>query len=226
MKRLLSLYILLIVSNTYAQDTLFLPVHGLGHEKYVLKDDGSFIYNSSLCGSTFVSFGNYKRTLFGYKFTYDTTRCPSPFIREVIKKTSNDSLTLFFYNMVDSKRQPYFDSFTIGEQTYRCNFDSDSIRIPKQSLKTNVLNVSNHSTNLNFSFDSTSSELHVYLSPIGLGYSCDIKDLRKLKKTKHGYLHKFNVYDENTEKPWKRGTKRVVRHYYQLRPRNDKHNKV
>lgn len=217
MKLLLALYILLIVSNTNAQDTLYLPVHGLGHEKYVLKDNGSFIYSSYLCGSSFVSFGTYKRTVIGYTFRYDTTMCPSPHIIEINKKTINDSITLFFHNMVDGTRQPYFSSLTIGEQPYICNYDSDTISIPKHSLKSNVLTIRDLTDSLIFTFDTTSSELHIYLSPIGMGYNCGVNDIRKLKKTKHGYLHKFNVYDEIRERPWKKGIKRVVRQYYQLR---------
>jgi hypothetical protein len=224
MKLLLALYILLIVSNTNAQDTLYLPVHGLGHEKYVLKDDGSFIFSSYLCGSSFVSFGNYKRTFNGYKFKYDTTKCPSPNITEVNKKTINDSMTLFFHNMVDNIRQPYFDTLTIGEVQYICNHDSDSITIPKKSLNSNVLTITYLADTLVFTIDTSSSELHIYLSPIGMGYNCGVKDIRKLKKTKRGYLNKFVVYDENKEKPWKKGTKRVVRQYYQLKQKNDKHN--
>ncbi len=224
MKQLLAFYILLIVNYTNAQDTLYLPVHGLGHEKFVLKDDGSFIYSSHLCGSSFVSFGTYKRTVVGYKFKYDISKCPSPHITEINNKTINDSITLFFHNMVDSTRQPYFNNLTIGEFQYKSNYDSDSITIPRQSLKSNFLSIRDLSDSLDFTIDTSSSELHIYLSPIGIGYNCGVKDIRKLKKTKRGYLNKFVVYDENRDKPWKKGIKRVVRQYYQLRQKNDKHN--
>jgi hypothetical protein len=126
--------------------------------------------------------------------------------------------------MVDSTRQPYFNNLTIGEFQYKSNYDSDSITIPRQSLKSNFLSIRDLSDSLDFTIDTSSSELHIYLSPIGIGYNCGVKDIRKLKKTKRGYLNKFVVYDENRDKPWKKGIKRVVRQYYQLRQKNDKHN--
>lgn len=222
MKRLLALYVLLIVSNFYAQDTLYLPVIGLGHEKYILKNNGTFVYSSELCGFSFISFGTYKKTNFGYHFDYDTTRCAYPSVAEIKSERINDSIYLFFYNMVDSTRQPCYSVLSIGEKYHPCQ--TDSIKIPRTSLNSDKLIVGEMSDSLVFKFDTTASELHIYLPPHGLGYNCGVNDVRKLKKTKLGYLHRFNVYDENREKPWKRGTKRVVRHYYQLRQKNDKHN--
>jgi hypothetical protein len=215
MKQLVFFLFLFFFICSYAQDTLYLPVHGLGHEKYVLKDDANFIYSSSLCGSNFVSFGTYKKTIFGYSFDYDTTKCPNPIVLSINDDHINNNIALFFHNMLDSTRQPNYNSLSVGSIKYNC--DIDSILIPRTSIKSNILIVSDLSGSLVFNFDTTASELHIYLPPIGLGYNCGIHDVRKLKKTKLGYLHKFIVYDENRDKPWKRGTKRIVRHYYQLR---------
>jgi hypothetical protein len=215
MNRLFIFYLFFTVSSAFAQDTLYLPVHGLGHEKYVLNENETFIYSSHLCGSSFISFGTYKKNMFGYRFNYDTTLCPNPSITELNQTDINDSIILLFYNMVDSTRQPFFDSLVIGEQSYR--FNSDSITIPKQSLKSNILTIKEPTNELVFTFDSTITKLQIYLAPMGFGYRCGMNNIRKLKKTKYGYLHKFNVYDEIREEPWKKGTRRVVRHYYQLR---------
>ena len=222
MKQLFILFLLFFFNFSHAQDTLYLPVHGLGHEKYVLKEDGTFNYSSYLCGSTFFSFGTFKKTIFGYRFSYDSAKCPSPSILEVKNESINDSLILFFYSMVDSTRLPIFNSLSIGAEQHWCDFDS--IILPRKSLNSNILTIGKTSDSLVFKFDPTALELHVYLPPTRFGYNCGINDVRKLKKTKWGYMHKVKVYDEIREEPWKKGTKRVVHQYYQLRSKNDKYN--
>ncbi len=202
-------------SCVYAQDTLYLPVHGLGHEKYVLNDDGTFVYSSHLCGSSYFSFGKFKRNLLGFKFSYDTTRCPKPSLNQLNHGMKSDSTKLTFYSMVDSTRRAFFGLCNIGGQSYWV--DSDSIIVSKEKLKTNTLILKEFSDSLTFTFDLTCSELQVYLAPIGLSYDCGSNDIRGLKKRNLGYLHKFEVFDEIKEKPWAKGTKRVVRQYYRLR---------
>jgi hypothetical protein len=215
MKQLLTLCLFLIVCKASAQDTLYLPVPGLGHEKYILNDNRTFIYNSDLCGSSFVSLGTYRKNLTGYKFKYDSTQCPTPSITAVNQDLMNDSILLLFHNMVDSTRQQFFGSLILNEQRFA--FDSDSIIIPKQASKSNVLILNDYLNKLTFTLDSTSTTFNVYLEPFGNSYRCGPNDIRRLKKRRNGYLHKFNVYDEIRGEPWKKGTKRVVRHYYQLR---------
>jgi len=82
MKHFITIFIFFSINtfNINAQDTLLHKVPFLGSERYILFDDGNFIFKSYLCGSSFVSYGNYKRTLFGVKFEYDTTKCPTPYI--------------------------------------------------------------------------------------------------------------------------------------------------
>ncbi len=215
MKQFFLLFSIFFLNCSCAQDTLYLPVIGLGHEKFVIEENGHFVYSSYLCGSSFVSFGTSKKTLFGYRFDYDTTMCPKPGVVEVRNESTSDSITLFFFNMVDSTIQPYYNSLSVGGKYLRC--DTDFVTIPKSTLKSDLLMIREGSDSLIFKFDTTVSELHIYLAPNGSSYNCGLNDVRKLKKTKLGYLYKFAVYDEDREKPWKKGNKRVVRHYYQLR---------
>ena len=210
MKYLLVVAFILIIQNVSAQDTLYHRIPRLGHQKYVLKDDGTFVYTSLQCGFGLVSYGSYTKNPVGYTFSYDTTKCPKPsIVCKNQKPVNDDSIVLFFYDMVDSSRLPYYNSIVIGDQSFECH--SDSLIIPKRTLKTNLLIVEN---NLPFIFDSSSTELNLYLNLTFC--ECGLNDIRKLKKTKHGYLNKFIVYDEIREKPWKKGKKRVVREYYQL----------
>jgi len=214
MEKLLLLSLLFLVKSLYAQDTLYHPIPMLGHEKYILHDDGTFIYRSHQCGFTSLSFGSYRKNVFGYTFDYDTTKCPKPAIHGIKKGFPSDSIMLFFNDIVYEKRLYYFGSVSIGDQTFECQ--SDSLLIPKKLIKSNSLILKGeYSENITFTFDSTSTQLNLYLNLIA--YECGINDIRKLKKTKHGYLNKFIVYDENNEKSWKKGKKRIVREYYQLR---------
>lgn len=215
MKQFLLIYILFVCFKSYAQDTLYFEVYGLGHEKYVLKEDGTYVYSTFLCGSSSVSIGTFKKTIFGYSFSYDSSKCPNPSVFEINRGSNHDSLTINFYDMLDSTAQPCFAPLNIGGKKYFC--DSNSIKIPKDSLQSNVLTIGQNSNRLVFKFDTTATELNVYLSSPVFGYKCGDNGIRKLKKTKKGYLHKFKVYDEIEEKPWKKGTKRIVRNYYQIR---------
>ncbi len=215
MKQLFLIYIFFVCLKSNAQDTLYLEVHGLGHEKYVLKEDGTYVYSTFLCGSSSVSFGTFKKTIYGYNFRYDSSKCPNPSIFEINSGSNHNSLTINFYDMLDSTAQPCFAPLNIGGKKYFC--DSNLIKIPKDSLHSNVLTIGQNSNRLVFKFDTTATELNVYLPSPVFGYKCGDNGIRKLKKTKKGYLHKFIVYDEIEEKPWKRGTKRIVRHYYQLK---------
>lgn len=212
MKQLLLISFLLIIRNVSAQDTLYHRIPGLGSQKYVLKADRTFIYTSFQCGFGFVSYGSYHKNILGYRFSYDTTKCPEPSIVISNQNQMDDAVVvLFFRDMTDSTRQTYLGSMTIGDQTFECH--SDSLTIPQKSIHSNSLVLkTDNSSELTFTFDSTSNRLNIYLN-LSL-YECGVNDIRKLKKTKHGYLHKAIHYDENREKPWKKGKKRVVREYY------------
>lgn len=212
MKQLLLISFLLIVRNVSAQDTLYHRIPGLGSQKYVLNEDGTFIYTSFQCGFGFVSYGNYTKNPDGYSFSYDTTKCPEPSIKSSYQKSASDYIILLFHDMVDNKRLSYYGSIGIGDQSFDCQ--SDSIAIPKKNIKTNAIILRGEFSNeLTFTFDPACNQLNIYLN-LSI-YDCGVNDIRKLKKTKHGYLHKAIHYDENREKPWKKGKKRVVREYYQ-----------
>lgn len=219
MKLLLVLFLVLLAWKASAQDTLYLKVHGLGHEKYILKENRTFIYNSSLCGSTFVSFGTYKKNFFGYKFSYDTTLCPTPSISGLSRGSDKDSITIFFHNMVDNSLQPFFGSIIIGGQVVEC--DTNYLAIFVGNLNTDDLILkSDYMNELIFALDSISTTYHIYLTPLSINYKCGVNDIHKLKKRREGYLNKFAVYDEIREKPWKKGRKRIVKQYYQITKRN------
>ncbi|MGV3612806.1 MAG: hypothetical protein ACO1N0_17730 [Fluviicola sp.] len=212
MKQLLLISFLLIIRNVSAQDTLYHRIPGLGSQKYVLNEDRTFIYTSFQCGFGFVSYGSYRKNILGYRFSYDTTKCPQPSIVSLNEEFESDYLTLFFYDMVDRECRNYYDSVVIGDQSFECQ--SDSIAIPKKSIKTNAITLRGEFSNeLTFTFDPACNQLNIYLN-LSI-YDCGVNDIRTLKKTKHGYLHKAIHYDENREKPWKKGKKRVVREYYQ-----------
>jgi hypothetical protein len=140
---------------------------------------------------------------------------PKPSINELKSLIKSDSTKLTFYSMIDSTRRSFFGVCKIGEQSYWV--DSDSIIVSKKEIKTNTLIIEEFSDTLAFTFDLTCSEVHVYLAPNGISYNCGSNDIRRLKKRKLGYLHKFVVFDEIKDKPWAKGTKRVVTQYYTLR---------
>lgn len=117
--------------------------------------------------------------------------------------------------MVDSLPQMHIGFILVGTNKHETN--SYSISIPKPQNGESKLTIDGFVQKKIFNFDPTCSELQIYLKPMGLDFSCGVNDVRRLKKTKHGYLDKFNVFDEIREKPWKKGSKRVVKHYYQLR---------
>lgn len=214
MKRLLLLSLLLITRNVFAQDTLYHPIPMMGHEKYILYEDGTFFYSSNQCGFTSISFGSYQKKVLGYTFDYDTASCPKPSIQSLKEGFQSDSITLFFNDLVNQMSLYYSGLVIIGDQTFEC--EEESLIIPKKLIKSNTLILkSKYSNDLTFTFDSTSSQLNIYLN---LGVSeCMIKGIRKLKKTKHGYMNKFITYVENNQRPWRKGKKRIVKQYYELR---------
>lgn len=214
MKQFLAISLLLFLLNASAQDTLYHRIPGLGHQKYVLNEDGTFIYTSFQCGFGFVSYGNYTKNTDGYSFSYDTTKCPKPSITSSNQGPESDYIILFFHDMVDRSRLFYYGSIVIGDQSFECQ--SDSIVIPRKSIKTNAIILrSEFSNELTFTFNPACNQLNIYLN-LAI-YECGMNNVRKLEKTKHGYLHKSIHYDENREKPWKKGKKRISREYYQLR---------
>ena len=215
MKQLLLLFLCFFVKNVSAQDTLYHAVPMLGHEKFVLHDDGTFFYSSHLCGYTYLSFGSYRKNCFGYSFKNDTTKCLQPSLVSSNEGITSDCIVLHFYNVTDSLRVSYSGLVLIGDHIFECQ--SDSLIIPKKPIRSNtlILNSEDYSKDLTFTFDSTSTQLNLYLNLAF--YQCGINGTRKLKKTKYGYLNKVIVYDEIRDKPWKKGKKRVVKHYYELR---------
>lgn len=213
MKKLLIIY-LLFSSYSFAQDTLYHSVPGLGHEKFVLKENGTFVYSSHLCGFSSYAFGSYNKNMLGYKFFYDSTLCPKPSILEIEHKAGEQNLTVFFFNVLDSCRENYSGSLVFGQQKIKC--DSDSIVISKLNLNSTILNLENRHSKYSFAFDSSCTKLQVYINPLYSDISSSPYCIKKLRKTKRGYLKKRIVFDENREKPWKKGTRRVVRHYYKL----------
>jgi len=213
MKPFFLLFILFTGLNGSTQDTLYHPVAGLGSEEYVLFTNGTFIFKSYLCGSAFVSFGDYKKNIFGYEFTYDTTRCPSPFLIEEKIAQPQDSIHLFFFNMIDSLSTSIFGEFVIGGQHFRC--DTSAITVSKHNFSSDTLAFKNYRKEITFVFDTSSTSLKIYIQPNWFSYKCGTNQIDKLKKTRYGYLTKSKVYDEVHGKPWKK-KKRTVGHYHQL----------
>jgi hypothetical protein len=196
-----------------AQDTLYLPVPRLGHEEFVLYEDGSFYYRSHLCGFDYVAPGYYRKHFGNYVFSYDTTRCPLPYIEEFTRAEPQDSLLLCFYEMPDKTPSEYYGVIAIGEKRFGCNGDSCVVSLHEVGER--ILRLHGPGKELVFSFNSTTTEIHLYIPPM-MGYTCGAGAIRILKKRCAGYLRKSVVYDENQEKPWKRGQRRVVREYYKF----------
>ena len=211
MKQMLILFFLCPGGTVFSQDTLYLPVFGLGSEEFVLYEDGSFVYSSHLCVFSYYSFVDYKKTVFGYKFSYDTTRCPDPIMVEVKSESPDDSLTLLFFDLSDRTSQPFFGKIVIGSQEFYCH--NDSLKIAKSDLDSDTIFFP--LIQKEFKFDVSGSILKFYLPSFGFGYECGEINLKKLRRTSRGYLDKSIVYDENEEKPWKKD-RRVVWHYYEL----------
>jgi len=212
MKHFFTIFIFFSINtfNINAQDTLYHNVQGLGGEKYLLYEDGTFIYESYLCGFNFMSYGIYKRNLFGIKFEYDTTKCPTPYILCEKADVNYDSITIYIYNMVDKSTMFFPVIITNGSKNIKCL--SDSITIPKSDLTTDSIQFTYLNQKTIFKFDTSCATLKVYLEPFG--YNCGINEISKLKKRNKGYLYKFKVFDEIREKPWKKGKKRIVKHFY------------
>ncbi len=202
-------------SHSIAQDTLLLPVPSLGHEKYVLYDNGTFLYSSHLCGYSYFALGDYKKNAFGYLFKYDSSRCPSSSIIQIKNEFYKDSIKFSFYSMYDSSITSYYGTVSIGEQQYKCS--SNALTVSKNTLKSTNLELIKTS----FQFDTSCSEIKIYFGQYGLLNKCGINEVKKLKKTRKGYLHKFKVRDTNKKKPWKKGKKRTIKHYYQIRMKTD-----
>lgn len=215
MKQFLIVSLLLLSHTFYAQDTLYHAVHGLGDEQFVLKEKGSFVFTSSLCGTEFIALGTYKKTFRGYRFDYDSTLCPKPSVHSLMNGRHTDSLKVVFYSMIDSTLCSYSDTLFIGGQSYICN--ASSLTLDRRSFVSDTLRIKEPAQFCTTHFDKSAEEIHIYISPNGFGFICGESDISKLRKKKWGYLHKFYVYDENKDKPWKKGKKREVRHYYELK---------
>ena len=211
MKSILIILLTCIGFSCLSQDTLMHPVHGLGHEKYVLFEDGSFVYSSHLCGHSFYSYGDYKKLIFGYRFNYDTTRCPTRSLISSDSTSTSDTITFLFFSMMDSTTLSVNATATIGGNTF--NGEIDTLKVARADLKNDQLTIELFKDAITFAFDEKSTENKIYYESPTFGYSCGINNIKRLKSTKHGYLYKFYVFDEDPEKPWKK-QKRIVYHYY------------
>ncbi len=214
MKRILTLLQVFILINTFAQDTLSHPVPGLGGETFYFYHDSTFKFNSQLCGQEGFSFGTYSKNRFGYSFTYDSTKCPTPFLTETKADNDNDSLEVCFFNFTDSTELFIYLYMNIGGTIFK-NDSISTLRISKQELNSNTIILKRYPSDLTFTFNLSSTKLDVYIPPASFGYSCGNARILKLRKTRNGYLQKIKVFDKRQDKPWKKGKKRIVRHYYQ-----------
>ena len=208
MKLLLVVCVLCVFRMCIAQDTLYMPVYGIGHEQFVLKNGGTFIYQSNLCGYRFISIGTYRKTLTGYALDVDTNKCPVPSI--ICEKTTFDTenILLLFYDFVDSTRIKYYGEISLAGKIYQN--ESDSLTINKSNLPNGSM-LLRFEEGQEFLIDKSFSVVKVFLgSP---EYTCGDNHVRTLRMTSRGYLYKEVVYDEDNEKSWKR-RRRVVRHYF------------
>lgn len=207
MKSLFFVCFICAIRICIAQDTLYMPVPGLGAEKFILKNDGTYIYHSRLCGSRFVSAGTYRKTLTGYRFHCDTTKCPvSSIVQETA--TDKDSICVFFYDFTDSIRISFWGNVFIAGKTYNC--ENDSLQISKKDLPDGPTSL-RLEEGQEFFVDKSYTTVKLFLAPPG--YRCGDNHIRKLRKTRRGYMDKDVVYDEDAEAPWKKH-RRVVRHYF------------
>lgn len=190
------------------QDTLYLPVPALGHEKFILKNNKTFIYQSDLCGYRFVSVGTFRKTLLGYRFNCDTIGCPEQFSLQEKTGTDTSSVCISFYDFLDSTRIDYWGEISIAGVSYTC--EGDSLKISKKDLPCGSI-LLRLERNEEFLIDKNYTTVKLFLeSP---GWRCGDNHIRQLRKTSHGYLLREVVYDENRNKPWKKH-KRIVRHYF------------
>jgi len=112
--------------------------------------------------------------------------------------------------MIKRSKLFYFGTITINNKNIKCF--SDSITISKSDFVTDSVQFTYLNQNTIFCFDTSSSILKIYLEP--LGYNCGVNEIFRLKKRKKGYLYTFTVFDKIEGKPWRKGKRRRIKHYY------------
>lgn len=208
-----TLFVILFSSlNLYSQDTLYHDVIGLGQEKLTLKSDGSFLFESSLCGKYSISLGTYNETLFGIKLSYDTTMCPKVSLVELNEEDATDSITFYFFDMIDSSKTITYDQLIIGGHSFNC--DTNFLKISRINLKNDTLIYRSANDLHVFKLNESNSKYHLYVEPLALYYSCGNYFTDKLRKVRNGYVYKKIVFDEIKDKPWKKGKRRKVKLYF------------
>lgn len=211
MRLILLLFLFSFTSESISQDTLIHPVDGLGSERFILFDDGSCMFKSSLCGHTFVSIGTYRKTLWGIKFSYDTTKCPKQIMINNSCNDKTDSVKISFYNLLDST--PDITWGTIISEKFKIQYDSKAITISKKLIINDSLNL--HLYNLQqikIPCNKTDCSIDAYLAPFI--YSCGMCEINRLTKTNDGYKYKTHTYDPIEDKPWRKGKRRRVTHIF------------
>lgn len=197
-----------------AQDTLTLRVPMIGGKEIVLFNNDTFVFRSNLCGSTSLSYGTYKKSIFGLKLYTDSSLCPKPHVVEIMNDRDDDTLMILFFDLIDNTNRTFFGTVQIGGIKQK-SF-GDTILISKKHFLNDSLIIETNKTKKAFRIDTSSSIIECYLALNTFGYSCGSLDFLKLKKTKGGYMQKSISYDDNRDKPWKKGKRRVTKEVFRV----------
>jgi hypothetical protein len=197
-----------------AQDTLYHTAPGIGHERILLYNDGTFHFRSSLCGFVYHAHGTYKKRFNQLIFKSDTTNCPQESYEVIDSNPPSDSIAIQLFSAYDSSRFDYLSAYKINGKPFAFDWEKQNILFSREEFPGDSVTFQLYSQEYKINgITSETNEIRIYLSEEIPGEDCGKLGFTEMKKTLRGYEHTFFVYDEDPDNYYKK-TKRKVTHVY------------